>query len=104
MSQQDDDQRKAALRAQALMQTSAVHSILDGLELVCDARFVAAAYVTRAARIMATLRVRGLTERNEIDAVAEHFLLMAMDDKNAGAAHDNDGLEIISPADKQRLN
>lgn len=92
------DETKKNLALMAALQTHAVHTMLEGMELMADARFIAAAYISRAAKILATLRVRGLTDRDEIEEISEHMTLMAMDDKNAGTVN---GQDADPPSEKK---
>lgn len=95
-----NDEEKARQAAQVHMHSTAAHCMCDGLEIVIDARIAAAIYAARLARILATLRVRGLSDANEIEQIAEHIVAQSMSDENIVGVHDNHGHEIIAPGTK----
>lgn len=82
----------------------AMHCMLDGAERVIDARAATAVYIARAGKMLATLRVRGLTTREEIEALAEQLTLDAMSDSSVVSAHDPLGRELLTPDNKAKAN
>lgn len=88
----------------ALLHVDAMHGILSSVEHLVDARVAASVYIARAGQIMATLRKHGLTNRDEIEQLAEMLLLSSMTDKNAVAAQGADGTPILTAEEKGKLN
>lgn len=102
MSMTDEDRAKLVKAVQQL-HVDSLHSILHGVESIIDGR-VAAVYIARAGQILATLRKYKATNEAEIAALAEHLVESAMSDENAGGAHTEDGLPVLTPDDKKRLH
>lgn len=100
----DDAEKMAQALATMMQHVDAAHLILDGAERVIDARAMASVYIARASKILATLRVRGITSRDEIELLAEQLVLQAMRDENAGIARNPQGQELLTPADKAKVN
>ena len=99
----DEDQAKLVKAVQQL-HVDSLHSILQGVESIIDGRVAAAVYIARAGAILATLRKFKATNEAEIEALAEHLVESAMRDENAGGAHTEDGLPVLSADDKKRMH
>lgn len=101
MSNEEQSRRAIAM---ATMHVDALHDVCAGIEKIVDARVAAAVYVARAGQILATLRKHKLTDRNEIDQLAELMTVTAMTDTAAVGAHDPAGDPILTAEEKAKLN
>lgn len=79
----DEDKRAALVQATAERHAVAAISVCEGLEQLCDARVLIAVYMTRVARLVATLRKHDLLEPDFAEGLAKQLVIECNNDENA---------------------